>query len=894
MKQLIYVVLLLFFFSQQIYSSGGNTSEEKISAVRVAEKISIDGILDEPIWKRPGYTGLTQQEPTQGVAPSQKSEVWVAYDDEAIYFAAKYYDSNPDSILARLVRRDFIWGDPSDGLVLYLDPYNDNRSGYFFYVSAAGTLADGLLENDVKQPNDLTWDAVWEGVPHIDAEGWSVEIKIPYSQLRFNEGESQVWGINVERYYSRNAETDMIAYTPRNESGFASRFPDLVGLEGIAPATGLELLPYVTGKAEYVGNDSNDPFNPGERYRPGFGLDLRTGLGSSLTLNATINPDFGQVEVDPAIVNLSDVEYSFTEKRPFFTEGVSIFRFGRGGTNNNVSFNWNNPNIFYSRRIGRAPQGLSNVYSQDFNYADIPNGTHILGAAKISGQVLDGWKIGTLHAVTQREFADLDLNGQRSSVEIEPLTYYGVFRTQKDFNDRAQGVGILSTYANRIFSDENLKSSINKDAFVLAADGWTFLDADRTYVLTGWAGLSRVTGDQNRMAALQQGAGHYFQRPDVDYLGVDENATSMTGYAGRFMVNKNRGQFTFNTALGFISPKFEINDLGYSSFSDVINTHFYASYRWNEPTSLYQNCGINAGTYANFDFGGNKTGHGYNFGSYITLPTLYGGDFSISYNPESFNARRTRGGPLTLNPISRSFHMDFYTDNRLWWVLFVGGYMSSGDASESKAVYTNVELKVSPTLTIQVGPNFEIDNIQAQWVRAFSDPEANDTYGKRYIFAQMEQTTFSADIRADWIINPTLSFQVYLQPFVASAKYSNFKALQKPKTFDFLKYGENGSTLVEQQDETGSVYAYLLDPDGSGAAPEQTVYNPDFNYISLRGSAVLRWEYLPGSTIYLVWTQSREEAQSVGEFQFGRSMDRMFNVRPDNIFMLKVSYWLGV
>ena len=333
-----------------------NTSTKKISAVRLTEKISVDGILSENIWKRPGFTELLQQEPKQGEKPTQRTEVWVAYDDDAIYYAAKYYDTSPDSILARLVRRDFVWGDPSDGTVLYLDSYGDKRSGYFFYVNAAGTLADGLLENDSKQ-TDLSWDAVWEGVPHIDSDGWSVEMRIPYSQLRFKESEKQLWGINVERFISRSAETAMIAYTPRNENGFASRFPELVGIEGITPPSKLELLPYVTGKAEYVGDDPNNPFNPGHRYLPGIGLDVRTGLGNSLTLNGTINPDFGQVEVDPAVVNLTDVETAFQEKRPFFTEGVNIYRFGNGGTNNNWNINWPGANIFYSRRIGRAPQG---------------------------------------------------------------------------------------------------------------------------------------------------------------------------------------------------------------------------------------------------------------------------------------------------------------------------------------------------------------------------------------------------------------------------------------------------------------------------------------------------------------------------------------------------------
>lgn len=890
MKNKIYYLLFLIIILTHTAFSQENTSSKKIAAVRSTEKITIDGILSENIWKRPGFTELSQQEPNQGQSPSQRTEVWVAYDNEAIYYAAKYYDTKPDSILARLVRRDFVWGDPSDGTVLYLDSYGDKRNGYFFYVNAAGTLADGLLENDSKQ-TDLSWDAVWEGVPHIDSDGWSVEMKIPYSQLRFKEGASQLWGINVERFISRRAETDMIAYTPRNESGFASRFPQLVGIEGISPSARFELLPYTTGKAEYIGNNPNDPFNPGNRYRPGFGLDVRAGLGSSLTLNGTINPDFGQVEADPAVVNLTDVETSFQEKRPFFTEGVSIYRFGNGGTNNNWNFNWPGANIFYSRRIGRAPQG--NIYQYNFDYADVPNGTHILGAAKISGRVWNEWKVGTIHALTKREFAELDLGGQRSSVEIEPSTYYGVFRMQRDFNNGLQGFGILSTFTNRFFSDDNLRNNLSKSALVAGADGWTFLDNDRTYVLTGWVSLSHITGDKERMISLQRGSGHYFQRPDVDYIKVDSSATSLTGYAGRLVLNKNRGRFTINAALGWLSPNYEVNDLGYGSYSDLINMHFAASYRWNEPTSFYQNAGINAATFVNFDFGGNKTAHGYYLSSYMTLPNLSGGSVSFFYNPESYSSRRTRGGPLTLNPVARSVNINLNSDNREWWVLNFGGYLSSGAASNSNGYYTSVEFKVTPTLTLQVGPEISKDIIQAQWVSAFTDPFAQDTYGKRYVFARLDQTTFAADIRIDWIIAPNLSFQVYLQPLIASGSYTDFKALQASKTFDFMKYGENGSSVVKNISTEGDV-SYTLDPDGAGPSQPRTIGNPDFNYLSLRGSAVLRYEYLPGSTIYLVWTQNRQDVEPNGDFQFNHSMSKLFDVRPDNIFMLKVSYWLGM
>ncbi|MGE5350698.1 MAG: DUF5916 domain-containing protein [Acidobacteriota bacterium] len=859
----------------------------QINAVRINEKITIDAILNEQVWQSPGCTQLVQEEPAQGTAPTQRSEIWLAYDDEALYFAAKYYDKHPDSILARLVRRDFLWSDPSDGCVLYLDPYGDKRNGYFFYVSAAGAVADGLIENDLKQPNDLTWDAVWEGTSRIDSAGWLIEMRIPFSQLRFKEGSPQRWGVNVERFISRTMETDLLAYTPHNESGFTSRFPELKGIDGIAPTERLELLPYVTARAEFVGKDPGDPFDRGERYLPGSGLDIRASLGPSLTLNGTINPDFGQVEVDPAVVNLTDVESSFEEKRPFFTEGVTIFTFGEGGVNSNSSLNWTSPEIFYSRRIGGSPKGSL----PDYDFADIPEGTHILGAAKITGKIFDGWRIGTIHALTKREFAAIQIDTNQSEVEIEPTTYYGVFRAQKDYNERKQGLGLLATYTNRFFYDGSLRNSINKNALTFAMDGWTYLDKEGTYVLNAWGAVSNVSGSTRRITELQRSPGHYFQRPDAGYLGVDSTATSMTGFAGRLMLNKNRGAWFLNSALGFISPKFEINDLGYNSFSDLVNAHIVMGYKWNEPALFYRNTGVFAAYFMNSDFGGNRTANGYFFEGDILFSNLYGASMTFVYSPESFNARRTRGGPLTLNPVSRSFSATVYTDMRPWWVVTIDVEVKTGEDAASYSFETNLEIKAATTLTLQIGPGYSKDNLQAQWVTSYSDQAALKTYERRYVFAHLEQTTYSMNFRADWIINPKLSLQMYVQPLIASGKYTGFKALEAPKTYRFMQYGEMGSTLTTKAGENGKVL-YVLDADGKGAAVSKEIKNPDFNYLSLRGSAVLRWEYLPGSTLYLVWTQSRLNEEPTEGFSFGNSINTLFDEKPDNIFMLKLSYWL--
>jgi hypothetical protein len=855
---------------------------KRLKIQRITGKIEIDGILNEEIWKSPGITAFFQQDPNQGKPASEKTEVWMAYDDDAIYIAAKLYDSHPDSILSNLSRRDY--STVADAFVVYLDPFYDKRTGFYFGITASGVLKDGILYND--SWSDSSWDGVWEGTAKIDADGWALEMRIPFSQLRFVQQTGYAWGINFSRYICRKEETSYLVYTPRNKSGFVSRFPGLDGLEKINPPQRFSILPYVTGKAEYLQHSPGDPFNSGSKYTPGIGVDFKYGIGTNLTLDATINPDFGQVEVDPAVVNLSDNETSYSENRPFFIEGTNIFSFGNGGANRGSYFGFNSPSLFYSRRIGRAPQGSL----PDNDYADFPTGTHILGAGKITGRILDDWKFGTVQALTKREYADIQLNGAKSETEIEPLTYYGIARAQKDFNSGMQGLGLITTYTHRFFSDERLRSEINSDALVSGIDGWTFLDKDKEYVLTGWFVLSNVYGNKERIIQLQQSSMHYFQRPDGS-VKVDSNATSMTGYAGRLFLNKQSGTWWMNASFGVISPKFNTNDLGIFYRGDMINWHLQYVKTWNTPTDLYRNMGIGNCIYQTFDYAGNTTTAGNYLWSYITFSNYYEIDLSFDYEPEYYNNRKTRGGPQTLEPLSRNWNLSASSNTNK--PVSVSLYYNLGS---SVGRYDNIGasliLQPSTNLSIQIGPSLYKTNEPAQWVGSYNDPSATQTYGRRYVFAKLNQTEVSANIRFDWVLSPTLSFQVYIQPLISTGQYTNMKMLAKSRSYDFSSYGENGSTVNKKFYADGS-FTYELDVDGSGTSPVYTVENPDFNVISLRGNAVLRWEYMPGSTLYFVWTQSRYSYNQNGEFEFNRSFSNLSSIRPDNIFMVKLTYWLG-
>ncbi len=442
-----------------------SVASRSVLGARLHESIVIDGRMLEAEWNAaPAVTGFTQRDPVEGATSTQRTDVRVLYDDHAIYVGARLFDAAPDSIVARLGRRDSELD--SDRFTVYLDPYHDRRTGYYFSVNAGGTLKDGILYNDDWE--DTEWDGVWEGRAQVGDFGWSVEMRIPYSQLRFHEEDQSVWGINFRREIARRNERSYLAYQPRGESGFVSRFWDLVGLRDVHPRRQIEIIPYVTSRAGFDQTVRDNPLVGESEYRADAGVDMRVGLTSNLSLNATVNPDFGQVEVDPAVINLTDFETFFTEKRPFFIEGYSNFNsFGAGGTKSTWGFNWGTPILFYTRRIGRSPQGTL----PDHSFADVPEGARILGAAKLTGKIGDSWNAGTVHALTAREHAEIDLDGNRSRFEVEPATYYGVYRAQKELGGGRHGLGILSTITNRFFSGDNLKSDLSGRSFVGALDG---------------------------------------------------------------------------------------------------------------------------------------------------------------------------------------------------------------------------------------------------------------------------------------------------------------------------------------------------------------------------------------------------------------------------------------
>ncbi len=608
-----------------------------------------------------------------------------------------------------------------------------------------------------------------------------------------------------------------------------------------------------------------------------------------MTLDLSLNPDFAQVEVDPAVVNLTAYETRYDEKRPFFIEGSHILNFGRGGATSLNDFNWRDPNFFYSRRIGRAPQG--DVTHSGF--MNIPDRTTILGAAKVSGKIDNTWSLAALSAVTAREYGDVDSAGKRFSDEVEPLTFYGVVRTQKEFNQARQAIGMIGTFAGRNLRDTRMQGLLNERAFSGAIDGWSFLDEDKDWVVTGYAGGSYVEGSAVRMLALQQSPQHYFQRPDITHVSLDPNATSLAGWMGRVWVDKVRGNWIFDAAFGAISPGFETNDAGFLNFADYINTHLYVGYQWFDPDPVFRYKIVTGAALREYDFGGNKTGETYIASTELQFLNYWGGSLSLGYNAESFDNQRTRGGPLMKALSSQFLVASAYSDSRERMsgsLSFTGATGTSG--GWQTATTLSLSWKPSMTVSMSLSPSLIRVRQMAQYITTRTDlvamPQTLQTFGKRYIFGVLDQTQVSASFRCNWTFTPKLTLQLYLQPLLSTGSYGEIKELAKPSTYSFNKYGEGASTISFAND------LYTIDPDGpAGQVPSFQVFNPNFNYKSLRVNAVLRWEYSAGSTFYLVWTNEKVDYENNGDFQLGRDLSTLLRDRPDNVVSLKMTYWWG-
>ena len=865
--------------------SNGRVPPIAIAVRATAGAPRIDGRLDDPVWAlAQPVTQFTQQSQHDGDSATERTEVRVAYDDAAVYIGARMYDSEPSRIAAQLGRRDAIG--QSDYFQVDFDSYHDHRTSFQFHVNPLGVKRDLVASND-RGYGDMGWDPVWDAATSRDSLGWIAEMRIPLSQLRFPNARAPVWGINFYRYIQRKDEWVIWGYFSQTDQGYASFFGHLLGLENLPQPRRLELMPYATGIEERLGSGSaENPFNDGSREVGRIGLDLKYGVTSNLTLNGTVNPDFGQVEADPAEVNLTAYETYFSERRPFFVEGADIFSTISPGL-----IPVSGAQFLYSRRIGRAPQGYANART---GFVDQPSSTTILGATKLSGRTAGGWVIGLLDAVTAREFATVDSAGVRFRDEVEPLANYAVLRAKRDFGGGASSLGLMGTAVNRRIDDDRL-DFLRTAAYTGGADFSHRFSRGR-YSAFAALGYSYIRGDTIAIQAAQRSSARYYQRPDADYKDYDATLTSLAGWRAAFGLSKDQGSTNYAVGMSAISPGFEINDLGYQTRADRSFLGLQARRRWTRPGRVFRWAMVYASSSFGWNFGGDRTTTSVSTSAYGQFLNFWGVNGGLSRSFRVVNDGLLRGGPAGIQPASWSAYGAVQSDYRKP----VHGqvyYQYTLDEMHGRTGYLYMWLSIrpSPTISITAGPEYSVSLAPLQYVTGRADTTATATFNRRYIFAEIFQRSLDLTTRLNVTLTPTLSVQLYAQPFVATGDYRRFKELVAPRTTDYIVYGETpGSRLTQTMNPDGSVASYQLDPDGIGPRPVVTLSNPDFNSRSLRGNAVLRWEYRPGSTLFLVWTTSCSAYGSTPRFDAVGDLRRLCQGRSDNVFAVKLNYWLSL
>jgi hypothetical protein len=822
-----------------------------LRAVRVAAGPTIDGDLSDPAWQSaPEFIDFTQHDPIDGAAPTMRTSVRIVYDDEAIYFGTKVEDPHPPTAL--LVRRDSFT--PSDFLSFNIDPQLDRLSGAAFTVTPTNVKIDSILYNDIGE--DISWDGVWDSATKVVADGWIAEMRIPFSQLRFPDKPVHVWGINITRRTVRNNEWVRVVNTRKGDTGFVSHFADIVGLEGIRRGRPLELVPYAVARSDYrTRRDRENPFLETQDHRLDGGLDLKYALTSSLTLTGTVNPDFGQVEVDPAVVNLSDFETFYPEKRPFFTEGLNIFNFGDTPAPTHFGFIFA-PTLFYTRRIGRAPQG-----SPDAEYFAAPSETTIMGAAKITGKLPGGWSIGILDALTDTERARFEggpPENETGREHVEPMTNYFVTRATKEIGDGSR-LGLLFTSVNRKLADE--LSSLRESAVTAGVDGYTSFD-EKSWILEGWLVGSRVSGSAQAIELTQRSSSRYYQRPDATHVELDPTRTSLTGWGGRAMISKATGIWRPNVSVQAFSPGYETNDTGFMQRTDLISSHALMEYNNQNPSKHLRSRTAWVGVWQNQNFDGNVLERGVFVDMFGTWQSYWEYRAALFITPGAFSDQLTRGGPLVRTPRGWTTELRLASDDRKKYSFeFEADLYGADDESYARTFTLSLNARPAPNLQLSVEPSFRRSHDYTQFVTAIPDSSATATFGQRYVFAELEQRSFELGTRVDWTLTSALSFQLYLQPFIASGDFHDYHSLDAARTRDFT--------------------------------PVASVpMNPDFNFRSVRGSAVARWEFRPGSALYVVWNENRVDVDPQGDFSIGRDLRAIPNAPSHDVFLVKLSYWL--
>ena len=819
------------------------TPSRSIDAVAVpagAAAIRVDGTFDEAVWQAAVPAGsFLQREPQEGAATTHGTEVRVAYDSDALYFAVRAFDPEPDKVVGLLTRRDE--NSPSDQIAILIDSFNDRRTAYEFAVNVAGVKSDRYWFNDTN--NDGGWDAVWDVATLRTPDGWQAEFRIGFSQLRFRGMDTATLGFATMRTVAHIDETSTWPLLARSASGFVSSFGELRGVALASQPRTFEVLPYVVAQATTSPVAEDNPFVSSPDGTASAGLDVKYQVAPGLTLTGTVNPDFGQVEADPAVVNLGAFETFFAERRPFFLEGSGNFQFR---------------NLFYSRRIGRAPQRSADA--PEHGFVEQPTNTTILGAAKLTGRV-GAFSVGALSAVTAAEYARMaPEQGDHTRTPVEPASAYTVARVSRDFADQSR-LSFMATSTNRSLPGE--LSFLPSSAVTGGAEGDLRFGPSGHYSLQGfWAG-SHVRGSADAIARVQRSTVHSFQRPDATHVTYDPTRTTLNGHSAGIALNKLGGtRVVFNSNAGYRSPGYDVNDLGFQSRADEIWMENWVQFKDETPGRYFRTFRFNINQWAGWNFDGDRRRMGFNINAHWRLLNSWGFGSGASTNGEGFDDRLTRGGPGGFVPGTQSAWAYIESDDRKpVSFYFEQGVFADGEGSHDSSQWVRTTIRAGSALTF--GLELEISNRRTaqQWVN-----NLETDIGTQHVFGAIDQTTVGFGTRVNYTLTPRLSLQLYARPFVSAGAYESFQELVAPRAPEH-------ADRYQATDYAG---------------------NPDFNVHSFRTTNVLRWEYRPGSTLFVVWQQGRDGYQPNGDFDFGREMGRIFDVPAQNVFLIKISRWFDL
>jgi hypothetical protein len=870
-----YFILPLDSFSQDTISKeAGSVLQPAVkqptytTSRLVTKRPVIDGKLDDECWKHGTWAGdYTQWIPREGAKPTWPTEFNIQYDDKYIYVAFRGFDGEPEKIRRFAGVRDEQVGDM---MGVTFDSYRDYRTGFEFTLTAWGQKSDLILFNPMNW--DFNWDPVWKGKTGLEDSAWVAEMEIPLSQLRYSSQDEQVWGMHTWRWIARLQEESNWEKQSKTGPGMLYNFGELRGIQGLKKSHRLEIMPFAVGELKTFNKESDNPFaEKGRSWSGNAGLDAKIGVSSNFTIDLTVNPDFGQVESDPSVMNLTAFETFYEEKRPFFLEGLTIF-----------DFDFGNETIFYSRRIGHAPS--LTVNPDENRFVQSPDKTTILSAVKFSGTTSKKLSVGIIQSVTANEFVRLsDTLGNRSRMKVEPLTSYTVARIHKGYNAGNTFVGGMITSVNRAI-DENSLEFLSNNAYT---GGFDILHhwRDKEFFIDGKLLGSFINGSETAITALQESSARYYQRPGADYLDYDTTRTSLSGYGGSLrMGKKSKGFWRYSTGVSWLSPGLEFNDLGYMRQADEIENENEITYFVNQPVSIFRSYEVTLEQFNSWNFNGTYLGSGGHLFFESEFRNQWRFSANLIFHSEAPDTRILRGGPDMIMPGVLMTFGHIHTDySKRLAANIEGSFEKYGN--NSAAIWElepGITIRPVNILKLRLSANYSENYNTLQYIS-----ETDYVSDKRYILGTIDQRTLGLIFRLDLNLTPELSVQYYGSPFISQGTYSEYKRITDPeaKKFDERFVSLPGPII------SGDTYGF---DENNDMIPEYSVRNPNFNFFEFRSNLVAKWEYRLGSFIYLVWSSDRTGRNTDSHSSIGKSYKQLGKVFPDNIFLIKLNYWFSL